>query len=337
MNERLLVVQSGFLGDAVLASGMLRGIAAVAPAAEVGLVVRAEYAGLFEGYPGLRRLHRFDKRKKGGTAELALELRDAGYDMAFLPHRSFRSAYMVRRAGVARRIGFRQSDAPWMLTGRVEYNIALHETERNATLLAAGGIMVPAPERRMRLYPRREDLDRMGERFPDAAGVILLAPGSVWPTKRWTADGYAEVARRLHERERKVLLIGSGGELELCRRIAVEGGLPPENVLCGTLSLEETLALVAIAGRVITNDSAPLHLAESVGTPVTAIFGPTVPEFGFGPLAEASRTLEIGELPCRPCGIHGGNRCPIGTHECMRGISPERVLLSVEEGAGRRT
>ncbi len=329
MTDRLLVVQSGFLGDAVLASGMVRGLAAAVPEAEIGLAVRAEFAELFHGYPGLWRLHGFDKRSREGTASLIAELRDAGYGTALLAHRSFRSAYIARRAGIPRRVGFRQSDAAWLLTDKVEYIIAAHETDRNASLLERIGIKVAAGNRRARLFPDAEELAAIQERCGGMGEIVVMAPGSVWPTKRWTTEGYADVARRLRAKGYRVLLIGSRGERDLCLAIAAQGGLAPSEVLCGDLTLRETLALITIACRVLANDSAPLHLAESVGTPVTAMFGPTVPEFGFGPVAGHSAVIELGGLPCRPCGIHGAERCPIGTHECMTGISVADVLASV--------
>jgi heptosyltransferase-2 len=126
-----------------------------------------------------------------------------------------------------------------------------------------------------------------------------------------------------------VVLSGAESEREICRRIAGDAGLPEDDVVAGELSLPEVLALISLAGRVVTNDSAPLHLAESVGTPVTALFGPTVPEFGFAPRGPASGVVELQGLPCRPCGIHGAVGCPIGTHACMVGIGVDRVLDSI--------
>ena len=87
----------------------------------------------------------------------------------------------------------------------------------------------------------------------------------------------------LREEGCRVVLAGSGGERKLCEQIAEMAGLSTWSMLCGVLTLAELVALISMAERVVTNDSAPLHIAESLGTPVTSIFGPTVPEFGFGP------------------------------------------------------
>lgn len=326
MIEPVLIVQSGFLGDAVLASGMLRAIAAVQPEMPVGMVVRAEFAELFAGHPGLAHLHPFDKKDRRGAIPLVEMLKEIGYGMAFLPHRSYRSAIIARNAGIARRIGFRQGEGAALLTDRVEYEIARHETGRNGMLLERGGIGTTADSRRPWLAPAQSMMERM--RAAHGNDPIVVAPGSVWATKRWLGSGYADLARRLVVEGRCVLLVGGPSEQECCAAIAAEAGLPPEANLAGKLSLTQLLALIAAACLVVTNDSAPLHLAESVGTPVTAVFGPTVPEFGFGPLSDASSVVQIEGLLCRPCRIHGSEACPIGTHECMTGISADQVLAA---------
>lgn len=132
----------------------------------------------------------------------------------------------------------------------------------------------------------------------------------------------------LAETGRRVVLIGSEDERMVCELIAGMASGRDIEVTAGELSLREVLALIAVAERVITNDSAPLHLAESVGTPVTAVFGPTVPEFGFGPRREHSTVVRIEGLRCQPCRIHGSRHCPIGTHECMMKITPQDVIAS---------
>jgi heptosyltransferase-2 len=78
----------------------------------------------------------------------------------------------------------------------------------------------------------------------------------------------------------------------------------------------------------VTNDSAPLHLATAAGTPVVALFGPTVPAQGFGPRGAADRTLGV-TLGCRPCSAHGPQACPLVHHRCMRDLPVEQVVRAV--------
>jgi heptosyltransferase-2 len=76
----------------------------------------------------------------------------------------------------------------------------------------------------------------------------------------------------------------------------------------------------------VTNDSAPMHLASAMGTPTVAVFGPTVPDFGFGPLSPRASVVGHDTLPCRPCDRHGPDRCPLGHHRCMRELPPALVV-----------
>jgi heptosyltransferase II len=326
----VLVVQTGFLGDAVLASGMLRALRALG-VERVGMLVRDEVAEIYAGHPGVSTLHRLDKRRRGATREMARELRDAAYDAAIVAHRSARSTLLARRAGIARRIGYRQSELGLLHTERVHYSIAAHELDRNAMLVERLGAIVDRSARRSWLVPRDQAVSAIRGRGAD--GAIVIAPGSVWATKRWHEERFAALARRLRERGERVLLVGSAHDAELCRGIAASGGIPASDVLAGELSLGELVAVCSVASRVVANDSAPLHIAEAVGTSVSAIFGPTVPEFGFGPTLDGSAALGV-ELPCRPCRIHGGPRCPIGTHECMTRVSADEVFgtLALREG-----
>jgi heptosyltransferase-2 len=106
---------------------------------------------------------------------------------------------------------------------------------------------------------------------------------------------------------------------------------------CGRLALREAAALIERAAVLVTNDSAPLHVAAAVGTPIVAVFGPTVPDFGFGPRGPRDVVVERLGLACRPCSAHGPRTCPLGHHRCMQDIHVEDVLRAIEgTGALRR-
>jgi heptosyltransferase-2 len=100
---------------------------------------------------------------------------------------------------------------------------------------------------------------------------------------------------------------------------------------CGRLTLRQSAALIEGARVLVTNDSAPLHLAAAMGTTVVAIFGPTIPEFGFGPRGPQDRALGVVGLSCRPCSRHGPPSCPLGHHLCMKSLTVDDVLQAIEE------
>jgi heptosyltransferase-2 len=155
--------------------------------------------------------------------------------------------------------------------------------------------------------------------------LIALAPGSVWGTKRW--PGYIELAGALGG-DARLVIVGSAADAPLAAEIIRGAGSHGARTIdaTGKLSLLASAELIARAAALVTNDSAPLHLASAMGTPTIAVFGPTVPAFGFGPLAPRSAIAEVMGLPCRPCDRHGPQRCPLGHWRCMREITPDRVV-----------
>ncbi len=292
-----------------------------------GMIVRSEYAGLLQDHPALSWVHGLDKSQPGSTASIIASIRSVGYDTSIVPHRSLRSGWIAYRSRIPRRVGFTVADAPWLMTDRVRYTISEHEVTRNARLVERAGLQ--QTDSRPWLIPNVQAMGEMRHRFGGKRPILVLAPGSVWATKRWTQSGFAEVARQSIRLGWRPVLVGSVNESELCRAIASEGGLPPTDNAAGAVSLPQLLALISMAGRVVANDSAPIHLASAVGVPVTAIFGPTVPEFGFGPISPGSTSVGISDLPCRPCSIHGGSACPLGHHRCMRDIDVHRVIATI--------
>jgi heptosyltransferase-2 len=166
---------------------------------------------------------------------------------------------------------------------------------------------------------------------------VALAPGSIWGSKRW--PGYAELGAALAGRGVAVVAVGSAADAALGDAIVAAvrrvGGHAAST--CGRLTLRASAALIGRAAALVTNDSAPLHVAQAVGTPTVAIFGPTVPSFGFGPRGPRDRAIGVDGLACRPCHRHGPPACPLGHHLCMQSLRVADALRAIEEtGALRR-
>lgn len=184
-----------------------------------------------------------------------------------------------------------------------------------------------------------DDVRRAVEQRYPASGKrrVLLAPGAGMPTRRWPWERFARLAKQLADARFDVVLFGGAAERALCERIL--GAADTSGVLsaAGVLSVPESLALVAASSVLVAHDSAPMHMASALGTPVIALFGPTVPSFGFAPLSPGRNILEVTGLPCRPCTVYGSLRCPVGTHECMHAISVENVFQAVLDAVERDT
>jgi heptosyltransferase-2 len=203
----------------------------------------------------------------------------------------------------------------------------MHHAEWLFTLGSAGGGRPWSREDlRPRLYPGAEERRAVDELLGGGTDgerpLIALAPGSVWATKRW--PHYPALARSLAGTAR-IVVIGGHDDAALAAEILAASGDTGAVDATGRLTLLASAELISRAKVIVSNDSAPLHLASAMGTPTVAVFGPTVPAFGFGPLAQRSAIVEDDMLACRPCDRHGPKRCPLGHWKCMLNQSPARV------------
>jgi heptosyltransferase-2 len=320
-----LVIQTSFLGDMVLTTPLLAHLADAGP---VDVVCTPAGAALLANHPAVRHPIVYDKRGRDrgatGLVRMASRLRAARYDSAYLAQGSARSGALAFVAGIRDRVGFASSAGRWFYTTRVPPIENMHHAAR---LLALG---TRAPERavdadtlRPRLYPGAPERAAVDAVLPDARPVVpivALAPGSVWATKRWPY--FADLARSLAD-DAQIMVVGAEADRALAT--AILAAAPGAIDATGRLSLLASAELIRRAALLVTNDSAPQHLASAMNTPTLAVFGPTVPEFGFGPLASRSAVAGHDSLACRPCDRHGPKRCPLGHWRCMREITPDAV------------
>ena len=159
--------------------------------------------------------------------------------------------------------------------------------------------------------------------------LVGLHAGSVWATKRWSIEGFARLIRLLKEKYLCEILLFGGPEdeevvakvQELCGHCAVS--------LVGRIALRELPAALSLCKVLITNDSAPMHIAVARRCAGDGYLLRNNPIARLLPYSSEAIVLEKN-LPCRPCSSHGGRRCPLGTEDCMRLIEADRVLQAVE-------
>ncbi len=363
--RRIAIWNTAFLGDAALTLPLVRAVAAAWPDAAVDMYVRRGVGALFAAQPELAAVREYDKRasERGAAAlwRLGRDVAGRGYDMWLGAHLSPRSAFMALCSRAGTRVGY--TGGPLQ---RLAYTVTvprrfgeIDEIERLMELLrpvlpagfspadafddlyppsrpsSASAPLpppLPAPWPRLVLPPAARDKAAVFRR--GISGPLLgIHPGSTWPTKRWTPAGVAEIARRAVAAGAHVLLFAAGAEeTALAAAVASLAGLaghPRLHDVSGALSLPELAAFLAIPDCCLMNDSGPMHLAWIQRTPVTAVFGPTVPAFGFTPRGPDASVIDV-PLDCRPCGRHGHVRCPRGHHDCMKRIDADRVWADVE-------
>jgi len=326
-----LVVQTSFLGDTVLTTPLLVQLARRGP---VDIVTTPAAATLLANHPAVRRVIPYDKRGVdsglGGLISLAQKLREGKYDIALLAQGSWRSSALALVAGIPSRVGFDTSSGRWLYTKRVKYREDLHHAARLLMLARPNGREPSVDELRPSLYPgdaERSAVDALladnsvkpGDRF------IALAPGSVWGTKRWPY--YPELAQQLADATTRIVILGGADDAELASTIVA--AVSDAVNATGKLALLASAELIRRSAGLVTNDSLPQHLASAMATPTVAIFGPTVPAFGFGPLAPRAIVIGHTGLACRPCDRHGPQTCPLGHFKCMRELEPVGVAEQV--------
>lgn len=332
LTMRFLIAQTSFLGDVVLSTPVCAALRRRYAGAHISMLVRPENAAILEEHPHIDTVVIDDKRGRArglGSLRVVRQLRDGEFDIALGLHKSFRTAWMLAAAGVPWRVGVRQSAGWFFYHRRVRRDAAGHAVERNLSILAGLGLD-PDAERARPFVPCRDEavarfrtkLSQLGI-APDAC-LIGVAPGSAWPTKRWTIDGYAALLASLRDEFGAVpVLLGGAGDVP--HALAIHHAAKGVGVnLVGQTDLPELVAAIDQCAVLVTNDSAPLHIAVARDIPVVAIFGPTTLQQGFGPYTERAIVVQR-DLSCRPCGRHGGHLCPIGTHACMRDIPAAEV------------
>ncbi len=335
-HARILVVQTAFLGDVVLITPLLRALREKYESAHLAFMGNPAGCAALQRLSCLDEIIVYDKRRsEKGMAALrhkVLQLREKKFDMAICAHRSVRSAVLLKMAGIPRRIGFSNSAFPWLYHERAPREPAKHEVERNLALLGPLGGPLPDFDPKLELNVPSTTRTLVSEN--GGRPRIGVCPGSNWTTKRWPPQKFGQVVRSLHEDNgADIYLQGSEDDAEAVAQVEEEAGIELHD-LTG-ISLEELIAVLAKMDLVITNDSAPTHIASALQVPVVVIFGPTTPRQGFAPWLNRSRTVEVG-LPCRPCGEHGARRCPEGHFKCMELIEPDEVVAAarslLEEG-----
>ena len=319
--EKILIIQSAFIGDAILASSMVESWASKYPNSTIDVLVRKGNESLFLSNPRVRKVLIWDKkqRKYSNLFKLINKIRTAHYDAVFNVQRFMATGLLTVLSGAKITHGYRSNPLSLFFTNSIEFdtNSGLHEIDRNALLLAP---YFTEKALKPKLYPTKED-DNTCKRYKDH-DYVCMAPTSVWFTKQWPKENWIKLIRDLTKHQSVfIYLLGAPGDVAACETIRKEAGV--ENVinLSGKLNFMESASLMRDARMNYTNDSAPMHIASSMNAPVTAIYCSTLPSFGFGPLSDRSVIVEYkGELYCRPCGLHGKDHCPEGHFNCSKTI-----------------
>ena len=327
-SPRFLIIQTAFIGDVILATALLEQLREAQPGAVVDVLVRKGNESLLAGHPFLNEVLTWDKKtvKYRDLWRLLGLIRTRQYDVILNLQRFGATGLLTAMSKAKQTVGFTKNPFSRFFTHHVDhrYEPGIHEVDRNAGLLHPLGIRTPRT--RPKLYPSPDDyaVARSYQNKP----YVCIAPTTVWPTKQYPSERWAELIRTLPT-DLVVYLLGAPTDRAICETIRELSGQEERVVnLAGNMNLMRSAALHEGAVMNYVNDSAALHLCSAMNAPITAVFCSTVPEFGFGPLAGGARVVQTPEpLECKPCGVHGRARCPLGHFRCAWGIQVADLKL----------
>ena len=312
--QRILIIQTAFLGDVILASPVWENLHAAYSDAQIDVVVKKGNESLLVAHPFLHQVFIFDKSQKVKNLwNLGKTLRSQQYDLVINLQRFASSGILTFLARGKESRGFEKNPLSFLFTKKFKHEIKpnWHEVDRNLSLISD---LVPTPIRRPQLFPSKEDLNsiQMYQKVP----YYCLAPTSVWFTKQAPKEVWIALIEKLSAPNTTIYLLGAPSDRAYLDEIVQNISSSQVLNLAGQLSLLQSAALMAGAKHNYVNDSGPLHLASATNAPVSAFFCSTLPEVGFGPLSENATIIEVKDLDCRPCGLHGHKACPKGHFKC---------------------
>lgn len=361
---KILLAHTGFFGDLVLSTPVIGALKILYPDAELWVLTTVKGEELFRRDPAIAGILQFDKRGRhsglGGLLKFAAEIKARNFDVAYSLHRSFRTALLLYLSGIPKRIGFTDAWGKFFYTETRQRSREEHAVIQNLHIIASElrnheleipEAFIPTGVLRsgkvgfdifnqdihvdhdslgeLRLFaPHPEEAsDIVGQLIKGKHQYTVIVPGSVWATKRWSAAEFRKLTEELLQQGENIVIVGEEKEKEIADTVA--SALPVLN-LTGKTTLSDLLLVIERAKQVVCNDSMALHVASAFKVPTVVIYCATSPRFGFGPWRNTGLVVERKELYCKPCGRHGGKKCPTGTRLCMDDVPASVVLKALK-------
>lgn len=329
-SPNILAVRFSSIGDVLLTTPLVRAIRHRHPAARLTVLTKQSYAPLLSRNPNVSQVLAVTPNQT--LFQVAAELRSARYTHLLDLHDSARtralrilvpgrwSTYPKHRLARAVLIHGKRNFYRDTRPVAERYFDAARHLEVVPDGQPPDLFLAPEAEREV------ADWFSGGTLLPDRP-TVAVAPGAAHATKRWPVEHWRQLVQQVAARGLQVVIVGSTEDAAVAAAIAQSSGSGVANV-AGRFGLQSTGALLKRSAAVVSGDTGVMHMATAVGTPVIALFGPTVGAFGFFPYTDRAQVLELG-LPCRPCSSKGGPRCPLGHHLCLRNIGPDAVYQAL--------
>lgn len=328
-NSKILVTRFSSLGDVVLTTPVYHNLKLSYPECRISVAVKEKFAGILESNPYIDNLIILTDGES--IFSLIKRIRSEKFDVFIDLHNKLRSFALRMFCGIPDVFVYRKNAVSKYLyiKNSTKGNfITKHTIEKYLDVLKEIGInpAMQSPEIFVDDY-----FNHFCEKYKVGQDDLLIGinPGSVWPTKKWLPERFAEVADWLATHyDAKIVFVGANNDRDDVNKVLAKTKQPCID-LCGQTTLKELATFISGCSLFITNDSGPMHIATAFQVPLVAIFGSTTRELGFAPYGENNSIVEV-DLSCRPCSSHGLQECPQKHFKCMRDISSEKVILAAK-------
>lgn len=318
------------MGDILLTTPLLRAIRTRHPDARITYVTKTTFLPLLAQNRRIDELIGYDPARP--LRPLARHLAAGGFTHRLDLHGSLRTRWL-RWVVPGRWHGYpkhRVARSLLIRTKRNRYPEARHVAERYFD--AARSLDVLPDDKSLEFFLRRDELDQADRflaehRLGAERSLVAVCPGAMHQTKRWPLRRWQELVTLLTTRGLDVVVLGGPGEEQLGEDVAAAGAEHAASA-AGRVPIGVSAALQKRSLTVVSGDTGLMHLATAIGTPLVALFGPTVEAFGFFPYHARAAVIER-DLACRPCSAMGGPACPLGHHRCLTDITPQEVFDAV--------
>ncbi len=336
---KILVIQTAFIGDVVLTTPLIRNLQNNFKDAEIHFVGVAAGCEILKDFPNIKTYVLKKTPKIAGILEMIQNFKQIEFDLILCVHRSMRSVLLASRIKAKRKIAFNTFWSKLFQYETVDYpnySEEIHYAQKPLKLLE--NLNLESSAMKPALYTNNADKNWAQlqlETFTNKK-YLVLSPFSVWGTKMWFSDRFAKTCIELSKTNHLAIVItGANQQKErviastIAEKIIQSGGEAIN--LVGQTTMGQLKAIIENANIVLSNDSAAVHIAASFNIPTVAIFGPTVKKWGFFPLSDKYTVIEKKDVACRPCSLHGPQKCPKVHFKCMNEIQVEEVVQAVRK------
>lgn len=324
---RILVIRLSSIGDIILTQSVVADLRDLFPEAEIYFLCKPEYQALPELFGLDSKIIPYSR-----SFSWHIGLLKQSFDLVIDLHNKF-STWMIRHLVRShKKAVYHKQHKLRRRIVKGDHSISIESTVRlyysALVKLFPNEFSLTFPIRYPVLYPEliTSKMEITPRIYPERK-LVALFPGAAHNTKIWQIENWEKLIEDCHN-EYEFRIYGNQSDYELTRNLGADYN--DIKNLCGKLNLQQLTAELNVCDAIISGDTGPMHLAAALNKPQIAIFGGTHPRLGFAPLNDKAIILSA-DLECQPCSLHGKKKCPKGTFECMKLITPEMVETKLKE------